>query len=50
MDSDIVTGKPGQDTPSGVFYVWSKQRNAFLYAEERRWQFLCQSGFLLDAD
>ena len=30
MDSDIVTGKPGQDTPSGVFYVWSKQRNATL--------------------
>lgn len=30
MESDIVTGKPGQDTPSGVFFVWSKQRNATL--------------------
>nr|WP_232900597.1 L,D-transpeptidase family protein [Lacticaseibacillus casei] len=30
MDSDIVTGKPSQETPSGVFYVWSKQRNATL--------------------
>ena len=30
MDTDVVTGLPGQDTPSGVFYVWDKQRNAVL--------------------
>lgn len=32
MDSPIVTGKPsnGDATPTGVFYVWDKQRNAVL--------------------
>ncbi|KRN27877.1 ErfK YbiS YcfS YnhG family protein [Lactobacillus selangorensis] len=30
MDSDVVTGKPGEDTPSGVFFIWNKQRNATL--------------------
>lgn len=31
MDSDIVSGKPdGHATPTGVYYIWSKQRNATL--------------------
>lgn len=31
LDSEVVTGKPnGDDTPSGVFDIWSKQRNATL--------------------
>lgn len=31
LDSDIVSGKPdGHATPTGVYYVWSKQRNATL--------------------
>lgn len=32
MDSPIVTGKPtnGDATPTGVFFVWKKQRNAVL--------------------
>lgn len=30
LSSPVVTGKPGQDTPSGVFDIWSKQRNAVL--------------------
>jgi hypothetical protein len=30
LDTDVVTGKPGQDTPSGVYFVWNKQRNATL--------------------
>lgn len=30
ISTDVVTGKPGQDTPIGVFNVWSKQRNATL--------------------
>lgn len=30
LDSAIVSGKPGQDTPTGVFAVWDKQRNATL--------------------
>ena len=32
MDSPIVTGKPtkGDATPTGVFFVWKKQRNAIL--------------------
>lgn len=30
ISTDVVTGKPGQDTPSGVYSVWSKQRNATL--------------------
>lgn len=32
MSSAVVTGNPnkGKETPSGVFYIWSKQRNAVL--------------------
>lgn len=32
LDSDVVTGLPsnGHDTPKGVYYIWSKQRNATL--------------------
>ncbi|WP_461223713.1 L,D-transpeptidase family protein [Lacticaseibacillus suihuaensis] len=30
MDTDVVTGKPSTPTPSGVFAIWSKQRNAIL--------------------
>ncbi|MCT2908363.1 hypothetical protein EFT87_06770 [Schleiferilactobacillus harbinensis] len=30
ISTDVVTGKPKQDTPSGAFFVWSKQRNATL--------------------
>lgn len=32
MSSAVVTGNPnkGKETPSGVFYIWSKQRNATL--------------------
>lgn len=33
LQSAVVTGNPnkGKETPSGVFYVWSKQRNAILH-------------------
>ncbi|APT18653.1 hypothetical protein FC62_GL001118 [Amylolactobacillus amylotrophicus DSM 20534] len=30
ISTDVVTGKPGQDTPVGVYNVWAKQRNATL--------------------
>lgn len=32
METDVITGNPtyNQDTPSGVFRVWAKQRNATL--------------------
>ncbi|MFD1670574.1 L,D-transpeptidase family protein [Agrilactobacillus yilanensis] len=30
ISTDVVTGKPGQDTPSGVFAVWSRERNTSL--------------------
>ncbi|WP_225047129.1 L,D-transpeptidase family protein [Lacticaseibacillus kribbianus] len=30
MDTAVVTGKPSTPTPSGVFAIWSKQRNAIL--------------------
>lgn len=30
ISTDVVTGKPGQDTPIGVYNVWAKQRNATL--------------------
>lgn len=30
LSSDVVTGKPKQATPTGVFYVWSKERNKTL--------------------
>lgn len=34
MESDVVTGKPATPTPSGVFDIWSKQRNATLVGED----------------
>lgn len=30
LETPIVTGKPGQDTPAGNFFVWIKQRNTTL--------------------
>lgn len=30
ISTDVVTGKPGQDTPSGTFVVWNKVRNTSL--------------------
>ncbi|MGO2952847.1 MAG: L,D-transpeptidase family protein [Lactobacillus sp.] len=30
LDTAVVTGKPHQATPSGVFYVWAKKRNEVL--------------------
>lgn len=30
ISTDVVTGKPGQDTPSGTFVVWNKERNTSL--------------------
>ncbi|WP_125707217.1 L,D-transpeptidase family protein [Lacticaseibacillus porcinae] len=30
LDSDVVTGKPGQDTPKGVDFVWAKNRDKTL--------------------
>lgn len=30
ISTDIVTGKPNTPTPSGVFYIWKKERNAVL--------------------
>lgn len=30
IDTDIVSGKPESPTPTGVFYVWNKQRDAVL--------------------
>lgn len=36
LDSAVVTGKPATPTPSGVFAVWSKQRNATLVGEDYR--------------
>lgn len=36
LDSAIVTGKPATPTPSGVYAVWSKQRNATLVGEDYR--------------
>lgn len=30
ISTDVVTGKPNQATPSGAFFVWSKQRDATL--------------------
>lgn len=34
ISTDIVTGKPGQETPVGVFYVWNKERNATLRGQD----------------
>ncbi|WP_179395246.1 L,D-transpeptidase family protein [Lacticaseibacillus absianus] len=34
MDSAVVTGKPATPTPSGVFAIWAKQRNATLKGED----------------
>lgn len=33
LDTDIVSGKPSSATPTGVNYIWSKQRNATLTGE-----------------
>lgn len=30
LETDIVSGKPSTATPTGVFYVWNKERNATL--------------------
>lgn len=30
LDTDIVSGKPKSPTPTGIYYVWSKERNATL--------------------
>lgn len=30
LDTDVVTARPDKSTPSGVWYIWSKQRNATL--------------------
>lgn len=30
IDTDVVTGKPGHDTPVGVWSIWKKERNAIL--------------------
>lgn len=30
LDTDIVSGKPTQETPTGFFYVWNKERNKTL--------------------
>lgn len=34
LETDVVTGKPATPTPSGVFYVWKKERNATLVGED----------------
>jgi len=34
LDTDIVSGKPKSPTPTGVFYVWNKERNATLRGED----------------
>lgn len=36
LETDIVSGKPSTPTPSGVFYVWNKERNATLVGENYR--------------
>lgn len=34
LDTDIVSGKPTQETPTGFFYVWNKERNAVLKGQD----------------
>jgi len=34
LDTDIVSGKPKTKTPTGVFYVWNKERDATLTGED----------------
>lgn len=34
INTDVVTGKPESPTPTGVFYVWNKERNAVLKGED----------------
>ncbi|AYW46002.1 L,D-transpeptidase family protein [Tetragenococcus koreensis] len=34
LDTDIVSGKPDTKTPTGVFYVWNKERDATLTGED----------------
>lgn len=36
LETDIVSGKPATPTPTGVFYVWNKERNATLVGENYR--------------
>ncbi|MFD1465865.1 L,D-transpeptidase family protein [Lapidilactobacillus mulanensis] len=33
IDTDVVTGKPGHDTPVGVWSIWKKERNSVLKGE-----------------
>lgn len=34
LDTDIVSGKPTQETPTGYFYVWNKERNTVLKGQD----------------
>lgn len=34
LETDIISGKPKSPTPTGVFYVWNKERNATLTGED----------------
>lgn len=34
LETDIVSGKPSTPTPTGVFYIWNKERNATLKGED----------------
>jgi len=34
LDTAIISGKPSTPTPTGVFYVWKKDRNATLVGED----------------
>ncbi len=34
LDTDIVSGKPKTKTPTGVFYVWNKEKDATLTGED----------------
>lgn len=36
LETDIVSGKPSTPTPTGVFYVWNRERNATLVGENYR--------------
>lgn len=34
LDTDIVSGKPTQETPIGFYYVWNKERNKVLKGQD----------------
>lgn len=34
IDTDIVSGKPSTETPTGVYYVWNKEEDATLKGED----------------